>query len=239
MGGTPRPCIGYTVCAAIKGMIFYFFWCHALHPLFIHIQILQTDILKFPLKKTGWENLIKDHTNFPLVYYFINSDILFPGWCTDNIRREFMLHIIGTKGLIFQKHLPCPKASVQNLCKGLTKTSLIENYGIPQKRPVLTPLSVKPVKLHRSINFVVHDLNCQDPLHRLFPCGMLKNNACNVSWWKCATLLWATSKSMISSPHTKHSDLLLSNCLSLTQAMLLRTQSLEAAYKQLVRDVSN
>ena len=40
--------ISYTVCAAIKGMIFYSFWCHALHPLFIHIQILQTDILKFP-----------------------------------------------------------------------------------------------------------------------------------------------------------------------------------------------
>ena len=40
-----------------------------------------------------------------------------------------MLHIIGIKGLIFQKHLPCPKASVQNLCKGLTKKSVIENYG--------------------------------------------------------------------------------------------------------------
>ena len=35
-------------CAAIKGMIFHSFWCHALHPVFIHIQILQTDILKFP-----------------------------------------------------------------------------------------------------------------------------------------------------------------------------------------------
>ena len=63
-----------------------------------------------------------------------------------------MLHFIGKKGLIFQKHvLPCPEASVQNLCKGLTKKSVIENYGIPQKRPVLTPLSVKPIKLHRSI----------------------------------------------------------------------------------------
>jgi len=63
-----------------------------------------------------------------------------------------MLHIIGIKGIIFQKHLPpCPKASVQNLCKGLTKKSVIENYGIPQKRSVLTPLSVKPIKLHRSI----------------------------------------------------------------------------------------
>ena len=63
-----------------------------------------------------------------------------------------MLHIVGIKGLIFQKHLlPCPQALVQNLCKGLTKKSVIENYGIPQKRPVLTPLSVKPIKLHRSI----------------------------------------------------------------------------------------
>ena len=63
-----------------------------------------------------------------------------------------MLHIIRTKRLIFQKHLlPCPTASVQNLCKGLTKKSDIENYGILQKRPVLTPLSVKPIKLHRSI----------------------------------------------------------------------------------------
>ena len=44
---------------------------------------------------------------------------------------------------------------------------------------------------------------------------------------------------MTSSPHTKHSDLLLSNCLSLIQAMMLRTRSLEAAYKQLVRGVSN
>ena len=146
-----------------------------------------------------------------------------------------MLHIIGIKGLIFQKHLlPCPKASVQNLCKGLTKKSFIENYGIPQKRPVLTPLSVKPVKLHRSIC-----CPCQDPLQKLFACGMLKNIVCNVSWWKCATLLCATSKSMISSPRTKHSDLLLSNCLSLIQAMMLRTRSLEAAYKQLVRGVSN
>ena len=104
------------------------------------------------IEKTGWENFIKDHSNFPLVDHFVNSDNLFPGWCTDNIRREFMLHFIGKKGLIFQKHvLPCPEASVQNLCKGLTKKSVIENYRIPQKRPVLTPLSVKPIKLHRSI----------------------------------------------------------------------------------------
>ena len=50
-----------------------------------------------------------------------------------------MLHITGTKGLIFQKHvLPCPKASVQSVCKGLTKKYVIENYEIPPKRPVLT-----------------------------------------------------------------------------------------------------
>ena len=40
-----------------------------------------------------------------------------------------MLHTIEIKGSIFQKHLPpCPEASVQNLCKGLTKKSVIENY---------------------------------------------------------------------------------------------------------------
>ena len=25
-------------------------------------------------------------------------------------------------------------------------------------------------------------MTCQDPLHIMFACGMLKNNACNVSW---------------------------------------------------------
>ena len=108
--------------------------------------------LNFLKKKTGWENFIKYHTNIPLVDHFVDSDNLFPGWCTDNVRIEFMLHITGIKGLIFQKHLlPCPKASIQNLCKGRNKKSVIENYGIPQKRPVLTPLGVKPIKLQRSI----------------------------------------------------------------------------------------
>ena len=51
-----------------------------------------------------------------------------------------MLHTIEIKGLIFQKHLlPCPKASVQSLCKGLTKKSVIENYGIPQRGLFLHP----------------------------------------------------------------------------------------------------
>ena len=45
-----------------------------------------------------------------------------------------MLHIIGIKGLIFHKHLlPRPKASAQNICRGLTKKSVIKNYGIPLK----------------------------------------------------------------------------------------------------------
>ena len=38
----------YSLCGHKGYDFFYSFWCHALHPLFIHIQILQTDILKFP-----------------------------------------------------------------------------------------------------------------------------------------------------------------------------------------------
>lgn len=54
-----------------------------------------------------------------------------------------MLHIIGIKWLIFHKHLlPRPKASAQNICRGLTKKSVIENYGIPLKEACCYTLRV-------------------------------------------------------------------------------------------------